>query len=76
MPTHPRRRRYVLCLSKRRLPGLARGAKGLRRALGSSAATQGLLRVVDESGDDYLYPRSAFAPLELPANVEHALAQG
>jgi hypothetical protein len=32
-----------------------------------------LLRVIDESDGDYLYPESYFAPLDLPANVKKAL---
>lgn len=34
-----------------------------------------LLRVVDESGEDYLYPRSYFLLAELPSSVERALAK-
>lgn len=30
------------------------------------AAKHSLLRVIDESGDDYLYPRECFAALDLP----------
>lgn len=30
----------------------------------------GMVRVVDESGDDYLYPQAFFIPLSLPAVVE------
>jgi hypothetical protein len=29
-----------------------------------------MVRVVDESGDDYLYPQTFFIPLSLPAVVE------
>lgn len=32
------------------------------------------LRVIDESGDDYLFPASYFAAIELPAAVRRALA--
>jgi hypothetical protein len=31
------------------------------------AAKEGYLRVVDESGEDYLYPAECFAPVKLPA---------
>jgi hypothetical protein len=31
-----------------------------------SAARDGYLRVVDESGEDYLYPVDCFVPVELP----------
>ncbi len=37
------------------------------------AATHGYLRIVDESGEDYLYPENWFAPIELPQAVEEAL---
>ncbi len=37
------------------------------------AAAEGYLRVVDESGEDYLYPEEYFFPIELPKDVERAL---
>lgn len=37
------------------------------------AAKDDLLWVVDESGEDYLYHRSQFILVELPAEVERAL---
>lgn len=33
----------------------------------------GFLRVVDESGEDYLYPAEQFIRLELPPSIEEAL---
>jgi hypothetical protein len=30
----------------------------------------GLLRVIDESGEDYLFPSDRFMPIDLPRNVE------
>jgi len=38
------------------------------------AERNGLLRVVDESGEDYLYGRERFAPLKLSRSLQHALA--
>ncbi len=32
-----------------------------------------LIRVIDESGDDYLYPAKLFRRLDLPAALERAL---
>ncbi len=32
------------------------------------------VRVVDESGEDYLYPRAWFVPVELPLKVKKAQA--
>lgn len=37
------------------------------------AAEEGYLRVVDESGEDYLYPADYFVAIELPAEVVKAL---
>jgi hypothetical protein len=32
-----------------------------------------LLRVVDESGEDYLYPKELFRPIELPQSLQRVL---
>ena len=37
------------------------------------AAREGFIRVIDESGDDYLYQRERFAPIELPKPIEEAV---
>ena len=37
------------------------------------AARHGQLRVVDESGEDYLYPQGFFAELELPQTLRRSL---
>ena len=37
------------------------------------AAKKGLLRVVDESGSDYLYPRTLFQQIDLPPAVRKAV---
>jgi hypothetical protein len=39
------------------------------------AAVDGDIRVVDESGEDYLYPAEWFVPIELPQAVEKSLLQ-
>jgi hypothetical protein len=35
----------------------------------ASAEGHGLLRVVDESGEDYLFPEALFVAIELPAKA-------
>lgn len=37
------------------------------------AASHGQLRVVDESGDDYLYPATLFVSIDLPRSVQEQL---
>ena len=39
-----------------------------------AAAKDGYLRVVDESGEDYLYPASYFVPIRLPQTMKQALS--
>ena len=38
-----------------------------------TAAKHGQVRVVDESGEDYLYPKSRFARIVLPPSVRKAV---
>jgi len=37
------------------------------------AEVEGYIRIIDESGEDYLYPKHYFVPLELPADVVKAI---
>jgi len=37
------------------------------------AAREGYVRIVDESGEDYLYPSELFVPLRLPAAIARRL---
>ncbi len=37
------------------------------------AAKHKQIRVIDESGEDYLYPEDYFVPVSLPKNVEKAV---
>ena len=38
-----------------------------------SAEKRGLLRIVDESGEDYLYPKAFFRSISLPQAVRRAV---
>ncbi len=38
-----------------------------------NAEKHGLLRVIDESGDDYLYPKAFFRAIALPSAVKKAV---
>jgi hypothetical protein len=45
-------------------------------AISDSAATKkGLIRIIDESGEDYLYPAAMFIAAELTAPVRRAVIQ-
>jgi hypothetical protein len=38
-----------------------------------AARCDGLVRVIDESGEDYLYPKDYFVPVDLPISARRAL---
>jgi len=38
------------------------------------ASEEGYIRIIDESGEDYLYPADYFVPVELPMDAAKALA--
>ncbi len=40
----------------------------------AQAATSGYVRVIDESGEDYLYPARLFVPVELTSAAKRAVA--
>ena len=39
----------------------------------SMALKHGLVRVIDESGEDYLYPKSLFLPITIPQSLRKAI---
>ncbi len=39
----------------------------------TDAEKHGLLRIIDESGDDYLYPKKFFRSIALPGSVRKAV---
>jgi hypothetical protein len=39
-----------------------------------AAAADGYVRIIDESGEDYLYPGDYFVPIELPTAAVKVLA--
>ena len=70
MPT--RDKRFVICVENRGADDLE--VRKVYRALDDKeAAAAGYIRVVDESGEDYLYPSSFFVTLDLPQAVQDVL---
>jgi len=68
-----KKKRFVVCV---RNTGHAASLelRKLYQALEDSAAeTHGLIRVVDESGEDYLYLEKFFRVLDLPRSVATAV---
>ena len=57
---------YALCVENRGYPAALEVRKVYRVLPDLAAARRGLLRVVDESGEDYLYPARFFLRIEVP----------
>ena len=55
------------------LRSLVRGAQDLSPHPGPGGAKHGLVRVIDEMGEDYLFPEEYFVPLRLPQAAERAM---
>jgi hypothetical protein len=73
--TRPRRKKsFVVCLSNDGYTASLEARKIYVALRDPGAERNGLLRVVDESGEDYLYARERFAPLKLPRGLQQALA--
>src|SRR5437867_4094104 len=55
---------YVLCVTNRRYPASLELLKVYRALRDDAARRDGFVRVIDESGEDYLYPKDYFVPIE------------
>jgi hypothetical protein len=62
-----------VCVKNDDYPASLELHKIYRRMSDSAAIKVGMLRVVDESGEDYLYPGDYFVAIELTPAVERAL---
>jgi len=67
--------RYVLCIANRGYAAALEVRKVYRLVDDAEAEARGLLRVVDESGEGYLYPSTAFVAIEVPRAAVKAFAK-
>jgi len=71
--THNQTLQFALCLDNEGYPASLEVGKLYRLIPDDEAAAHGYLRVIDESGEDYLYPRDWFVLIEVPESVEASL---
>lgn len=64
---------FVVCINNSEYPASLELFKIYRVIYDEIAEADGDLRVIDESGEDYLYPADYFVPIELPKSVEQAI---
>ncbi len=66
-------KRFVVCIRNKGYEVSLEARKIYQVLPDSEAAKHRQLRVIDESGEDYLYPQSYFTAIELPQPVRRAV---
>jgi len=61
---------YAVCINNADYPASLERHKIYRVLPDEDAAADGELRIIDESGEDYLYSADRFVPIQLPSAVE------
>jgi hypothetical protein len=69
------RKRFAICINHGGYPEALEVLKLYQVLPDPDAAQHRQLRVIDESGEDYLYFEDLFILVDFPASVEMALAQ-
>jgi hypothetical protein len=69
----PTTARFVVCIDNADYPASLELHKIYRVLPDADAAQEGDVRIVDESGEDYLYPAEWFAAVDLPRRVKSSL---
>jgi hypothetical protein len=68
-------KKYCVCVVNRGHPAALEVRKLYELVDDSKAEAKGLVRVIDESGEDYLYPKAYFVPIELPPKAAKAFSK-
>ncbi|MEO6392149.1 MAG: hypothetical protein ABIP75_09880 [Pyrinomonadaceae bacterium] len=64
---------FVVCLNNEGYTASLEVGKLYRSIPDQDADANGLIRVVDESGEDYAFDVARFHPISLPVNIEKVL---
>ena len=65
--------RFAICINNSNYPAALELHKVYRVVSDEDAERDGDLRIIDESGEDYLYPADYFLQVDLPSNVTATL---
>ena len=66
-------KQLVVCVNNEGYPVSLERRKIYVALRDAAAEKHGLLRIVDESGEDYLYPKAFFRAIALPQSVKRAV---
>lgn len=64
---------HAVCLTNRGYGASLTVGKVYRRLRDAKAEPRGLMRVIDDSGEDYLFPAKMFFVIHLPPGASRAL---
>ena len=73
MPMRSTAKKLVICLENEGYEVSLERRKIYQALPDSDAAKHRQIRVIDESGEDYLYPAAMFAAVELPPSLRRAM---
>ena len=68
-------RRFVVCIGNPVYTASLEPRKIYESLPDTDAQARQQIRVIDESGEDYLYPASLFIAIELPMSVQSAIVR-
>jgi hypothetical protein len=66
-------KQLVVCIDNEGYPASLEKRKIYVALTDRTAEKHGMLRIIDESGDDYLYPKTFFRAIALPQSVKKAV---
>ena len=66
---------FVLCIKNDDYEASLEIRKIYYAIIDEKASRYSLIRVIDESDEDYLYPKDYFIPIELPQNIIEAISR-
>lgn len=69
----PTSKQFFVCVENEGYPASLEKRKIYVALRDLVAEKQGQLRIIDESGDDYLYPKAFFRSIALPESVKKAV---
>ena len=75
MEENDRETQYVICIKNEGYPASLELRKVYQKLPDAQAEAHAMIRLIDESGEGYLYPDAFFLPIRLPQAVKKAFTQ-
>ena len=66
---------FVICINNQDYPASLQLWKVYRVLPDEKGARHKMIRVIDESGEDYIYPAQGFVSIQLPQAIEKQILQ-